>query len=84
MKMFYNVVNAIIFCAKEARASIVLDIKWVQFVFQNCENCRIIGLNREKKKKFCPRSVWLKKKKKKEKTAPHSTVYLGRDQKKDI
>ena len=32
MKTFYNVVNAIICCAKEARASIVLDIKWVQFV----------------------------------------------------
>ena len=25
------------------------------------KNCRIIGLNRAKKNKFCPRSVWLKK-----------------------
>ena len=38
MKTFYNVVNAIICCAKEARASIVLDIECVQFVLQNCEN----------------------------------------------
>ena len=27
MKTFYNVVNSIIFCSKEARASIVLDIE---------------------------------------------------------
>ena len=37
MKTFYNVVNAIICCEKEARALIVLDIEWVQFVLQNCE-----------------------------------------------
>ena len=37
MKTFYNVVNATICCAKEARASIVLDINWEQFVLQNCE-----------------------------------------------
>ena len=37
MKTFYNVVNAIICCAKEARALIVLDIERVQFVLQNCE-----------------------------------------------
>ena len=37
MKTFYNVVEAIICCAKEARALIVLDIEWVQFVLQNCE-----------------------------------------------
>ena len=37
MKTFYNVVNDTICCAKEARASIVLDIKWEQFVLQNCE-----------------------------------------------
>jgi len=37
MKAFYNVVNAIICFAKEARASIVLDIEGVQFVLQNCE-----------------------------------------------
>ena len=52
MKTFYNVVNSIICCAKEARAWIVLDIEWVQFVFQNCENCRIIGLNRAKKEQI--------------------------------
>ena len=39
MKMFYNVVNSIICCAKEARASIVL--KWVHFVLQNCENFKL-------------------------------------------
>ena len=37
MKTFYNVVSAIICCAKEARASIVLDIDNLQFVLQNCE-----------------------------------------------
>ena len=39
MKTFYNVVNSIICCAKEARASIVSNIEWVQFGLQNCENC---------------------------------------------
>ena len=37
MKMFYNVANSLICCAKEARASIVLNIEWVEFVLQNCE-----------------------------------------------
>ena len=37
MKSFYTVVNAIICCAKEVRALIVLDIEGVQFVLQNCE-----------------------------------------------
>ena len=37
MKMFYNVVNAIICCAKEVGALVVLDIERVQFVLQNCE-----------------------------------------------
>ena len=37
MKTFYHVVNAIICCEKEARALIVLDTEWVQFVLQNCE-----------------------------------------------
>ena len=37
MKTFYDVVNAIIYCAKEARTLIILDIEWVQFVLQNCE-----------------------------------------------
>ena len=38
MKTFYNGVNSIICCAKEAHDSIVLD--WVNecnFVLQNCE-----------------------------------------------
>ena len=37
MKTFYNVVNSIICCAKEARTSIVLDIEWAQFFLQDCE-----------------------------------------------
>ena len=37
MKTFYNMASFIIFCAKEARVSIVLDIEWLQFVLQNCE-----------------------------------------------
>ena len=52
MKTFYNVVNSIICCAKEACAWIVLDIEWVQFVLQNCENWRTIGLNRAKKEQI--------------------------------
>ena len=32
MKTFHNVVNSMICCAKEARASIVLNIERVQFV----------------------------------------------------
>ena len=57
MSFFYNVVNSIICLVKEECASIVLDIEGVQFVLQNCENCRIIALNRAKKKnKFCPRT----------------------------
>ena len=49
MKTFYNVVNAIICCPKEARASIVLDID------------RIIGLNRAKKKKILSEVCMIKK-----------------------
>ena len=37
MKTIYNKVNSIICCAKEERASIVLNIEWVQFALQNCE-----------------------------------------------
>ena len=37
MKTFHNVVNFIICCAKEARASIVLNIERIQFVLQTCE-----------------------------------------------
>ena len=68
MKTFYNVVNSLLCCAKEACAWIVLDIEWVQFVLQNCENCRIIGLNRAKKEQILS-EVCMKK------TAPHSTAY---------
>ena len=68
MKTFYNVVNAIICCAKEARALIVLDIAWVQFVLQNCENCRIIGLNRAKKNKILSQVCMIKR-------GPHSTAF---------
>ena len=79
MKTFYNVVNAIICCAKEARASIVLDIEWVQYL--SCKivkTCRILGLNRAKKKKILSKVCMIKKKKE---TAPHSIVYLRRDEK---
>ena len=41
MKMFYNVVSSIICCAKETRASIVMNIEWVQFVLQNWENFKL-------------------------------------------
>ena len=41
MKMFYNLVNSIICRAKEARASIAMNIEWVQFALQNCENFKL-------------------------------------------
>ena len=49
---------------------------WMSAIFlQNCEKpCRIIGLNREKRNKLCPRSV-------RQKRTPHSTVYLRRKEK---
>ena len=51
MKTFYNVVNSIICCAKEARASIVLIIE------SECNlSCKIV-------KNCCPRYVSLLKKK---------------------
>ena len=59
MKTVYNVVNAIICCAKEARASIV-------------------GLNRAKKEQILSEVCMIKK------TAPHSIVYLRRDEKADL
>ena len=50
MKMFYNVVaDSIICCAKEARASIVLNIEWVQFVLQNCEKLHFVRCLYDKK-----------------------------------
>ena len=41
MKMFYNLVNSIICRAKEARAFIAMNIEWVQFALQNCENFKL-------------------------------------------
>ena len=80
MKTFYNVLNSIICCAKEACAWIVLDIEWVQLVLQNCENCRIMGLNRAKKEQILYEVCMIKKLK----ATPHSTVYLRRDEKKCV
>ena len=79
MKTFYNVINAILCCAKEARASIVLDIKWVQFVLQNCEKLQNywFKLNRVKKKNSV-RGLYDKK------TTPHSTAYLRREEKRVV
>ena len=59
MKTFNNVVDAIICCAKETRALIVLDIALNECNLSGkiVKNCRIIGLNRAKKNKLCPRSV---------------------------
>ena len=56
---FYNVVSSIIFCSKEARASIVLDIQGNERNLSRkiVKKCRIIGLNRARKNKFCSRSV---------------------------
>ena len=51
-KRFNNVANATICCAKEARASIVLIIEWVQFVLQILKNCIY----------FCSKKVRLLKK----------------------
>ena len=48
MKTFQNVVNSIIYCAREGRASIVLNIKWVQFVLQNCEKLELKVLIEQK------------------------------------
>ena len=61
-QFYYKVQSATIItkCDSTARASIVLDIKWEQFVLQNCEKLQNYRLNRAKKNKFWPRSVWLK------------------------
>ena len=50
MKTFYNVVNAIICCAKEARASIVLDINECNLSSKVVKNCRIIVRFKQGKK----------------------------------
>ena len=76
MKTFYNVVNAIICCAKEARALIVLDIEWVQFFLQNCEKLQNHSFKQGKKQNTV-RGMYDKK-------GPRSTVYLRRDEKKYV
>ena len=50
MKTLYNEVYVIICFAKEAHASIVLDIRWVQFVLQNCEKPQNYRFKQGKKK----------------------------------
>ena len=77
MKTFYNVVNARICCAKEARALIVLDIKWVQFVLQNREILQNYRFKQGKKEQILSKVSMIKKK-------LHSTVYLRRDEKKYV
>ena len=79
MKRFYNVVSAIICCAKEARASIVLDIDNLQFVLQNCERLPNYRFKSCKKRQILSEVCMIKKK-----TAPHSTFYLRRDEKKYV
>ena len=61
MKTFYNVVNAIICCAKEARALIVLDIERVQFVLQNCEKLPNYRFKWGKKEQNSVRGLYDKK-----------------------
>ena len=48
-------IHSIIFCSKEVRASIVLDIEWAEFVLQNCEklqNYRRFKQGKEKQTLF--------------------------------
>ena len=77
MKTFYNVVNAIICCAKEARALIVLDIKWLQFILQNCEKLQNYRFKYGKKEQILSDDCMVKK-------GPHSTVYPTHDEKKYV
>ena len=77
MKTFYNVVNAITCCEKEAGALIVLDIEWVQFVLQNCEKLPNYRFKLGKKEHILSEVCMIKK-------GPHSTVYLRRDEKKYV
>ena len=62
MKTFYNVVNAIICCVKEACASIVLDAEWVQFVLQNCQKLQNYGFKQDKKEQILSEVCMIKKK----------------------
>ena len=73
MKTFYNVVNSIICCAKEACASIVLYIEWVQFVVLNCEKLQKYRFKQGKKEQNLSDRGLFKK------AAPHSAVYLRCD-----
>ena len=57
MKMFYNLVNSIICRAKEARASIAMNIEWVQFALQNCENFKLHSVRGMYDKKTTPQSA---------------------------
>ena len=69
--------NAIICCAKEARALMVLDIECeCNLSCKIVKNCRIIGLNRGKRTNSV-RGLYDKK-------GPHSTVYLRGDEKKCV
>ena len=56
MKMFYNVVNSLICRAKEACASIAMNIEWVQFALQNCENFKLHSVRGMHDKKPTPQS----------------------------
>ena len=38
-RLHENVVNSLIFCAKEARASIVQNIEWLQLFCKIMKNC---------------------------------------------
>ena len=67
-------VNAIICCAKEVRALIVLDIE-CNLSCKFVKNCRIIGLDIGQKKQIMSEVCMIKKK------GPHSTVYWERDKK---
>ena len=76
MKTFYNVVNAIIRCAREARALIVLDINECNLASKVVKNCRVIARFKQGKKEQILTEVCMIKK-----TAPHSTVFFRRDEK---
>ena len=38
-RLHENVINSLIFCAKEARTSIVQNIEWLQLFFKIMKNC---------------------------------------------
>ena len=54
--------NAIICCAKEARALIVLDIEWVQILSQNCERLQNYRFKLGKKRTNSVRGLYDKNK----------------------